>query len=78
MGDEKLVSVAYGYIRLALPLMSQCSIPVTPLNYTVWYNYVSDNNSELNKAIDTMQDKGGRVFRGKKRVALPSILWRKR
>lgn len=40
------------YLRLALPLMSKHRIPVTPHNYSVWYEYVSGTNRELNDVID--------------------------
>lgn len=59
MDNKKIVSEAYGYVRLALPLMSQYNIPATPRNYTVWYAYVSGSNGELSKTIDAMREKGG-------------------
>jgi diguanylate cyclase len=43
-----------GYVRLALPLMSQYNIPITPRNYSIWYDYVSGKNKELREAIDSM------------------------
>lgn len=58
MGDKKLVSEAYGLVRLTLPLLSKYEIPATPKNYTAWYTYVSGSNSELTKAIDSILDKG--------------------
>ncbi len=50
---------SYGYIRLALPLMSKYNIPVTPPNYTVWYRYVSGADPKLAKAIDALREKEG-------------------
>ncbi|HPC04177.1 MAG TPA: GGDEF domain-containing protein [Syntrophales bacterium] len=50
---------SYGYIRLALPLMSKYNIPVTPHNYTVWYRYVSGADPKLAKTIDTLLEKEG-------------------
>ena len=41
-------------VRLALPLMSQYNIPITPRNYAVWYEYVSGNNAELRETIESM------------------------
>lgn len=41
-------------VRLVLPLMSKHGIPITPKNYTTWYYYVSDNNTELQEAIDSI------------------------
>ena len=46
-----------GYVRLALPLMSQYNIPITPRNYAVWYDYVSGKSRELQEAIDAMLQK---------------------
>ena len=46
------------YVRLALPLMSKLAIPITPVNYAVWYNYVSGINKELKETIDSLREKG--------------------
>ncbi len=46
-----------GYVRLALPLMSQYNIPITPRNYAVWYDYVSGKSLELQEAINAMLEK---------------------
>lgn len=40
------------FTRLALPLMSKFKIPTDPVNYAVWYEYVSGQNSGLKQAID--------------------------
>ena len=40
------------YTRLALPLMSKFKIPTDPVNYAVWYEYVSGQNSGLKQAIE--------------------------
>jgi len=58
MDDERLTEESENYVRLALPLMSKHNIPITPRNYTVYYNYVSGGNSELSKAVDTIIEKG--------------------
>ncbi|MFB2780068.1 GGDEF domain-containing protein [Shewanella mangrovisoli] len=39
-------------LRLAVPQMSALDIPVTPENYTVWYEYFAQTNLDLNRAID--------------------------
>lgn len=57
MDGKKLIK-EIGYARLALPLMSKHSVPVTPRNYTVWYEYVSGNNNKLSKTIDMILEKG--------------------
>jgi diguanylate cyclase len=40
------------YMRLALPLMTKKGVPMTPENYTVWYEYVSGKNAALSAKID--------------------------
>jgi diguanylate cyclase len=42
------------YIRQVLPLMMQHSVPVDPINYAVWYHYVTGTSGNLNEAIDTL------------------------
>ena len=58
MDKSGTIKTAYEYFRLALPLMSEHNIPVTPKNYSVWYKYVSGIDSELRKTMDAMLDKG--------------------
>ena len=45
------------YVRLVLPLMTKHGVPITPKNYTTWYNYVSGKNKELQEAIDSIIEK---------------------
>jgi len=40
------------YMRLAIPLMTKNGVPMTPENYTVWYEYVSGKNAALKEKID--------------------------
>lgn len=40
--------------KLALPLMTKHSIPLTPENYKIWYHYVSGTNKELMEKIDSI------------------------
>ena len=40
------------YLRLALELIGKFSLPTNPLNYCIWYEYVSEHNPELNASID--------------------------
>ena len=54
MSEKKSIEKIESYARLALPLMSKHSVPLTPRNYAVWYEYVSGDNIELQKTIDTM------------------------
>jgi len=58
MYDKKSTEELNSYVRLALPLMSEHKVLVTPRNYAVWFEYVAGSNNELNKTIDTMVDKG--------------------
>lgn len=46
------------YVRLALPLMSKYGIPMTPANYTIWYEYVAGKNEELRKTVDAIIELG--------------------
>lgn len=39
-------------LRRTLPLVNQHKTPVNPVNYAVWYEYVSGDNAQLNDAID--------------------------
>lgn len=39
-------------LRMVLPLMSKYKIPVTPLNYAVWYEYTTGRNQLLNERLD--------------------------
>lgn len=50
--ENKELDSAAQILRLAVPQMSALDIPVTPENYTVWYEYFVGNNLELNRAID--------------------------
>jgi len=43
---------AYENLRQALPLINKHKTPVNPVNYAVWYEYVSGENQQLNTAID--------------------------
>lgn len=42
------------YLRLALDHMGRFNIPVDPINYTVWYEYVSGKNEALQNAINNL------------------------
>ena len=39
-------------LRKALPLINKHKTPVNPVNYAVWYEYVSGNNQDLSNIID--------------------------
>ena len=46
------------YLRLTLELIGKHGLPTDPLNYCIWYEYVSGNNQELKAAIDNHLEKG--------------------
>ena len=41
-------------MRLIQPLLIKHAIPPTPVNYAVWYEYVSGDNPELKAEIDML------------------------
>ena len=56
MSEQSAKDEAAEYLRLALPLMVEHGIPVTPANYAVWYEYVSGANVPLRKSLDELQN----------------------
>jgi len=44
-------------LRRLLPFINKHKNPVNPVNYAVWYEYVSGENQQLNSAIDTRLSK---------------------
>ena len=46
------------YLRQVIPMLSKYKVPATPINYSVWYNYVAGNQLALNEAINHMIEKG--------------------
>ncbi len=48
------------YLRLTLELIGKHGLPTDPLNYCIWYEYVSGDNKELKAAIDNHLEKEGR------------------
>ncbi|MCP4670511.1 MAG: GGDEF domain-containing protein [Desulfobacula sp.] len=40
------------YLRLSLNYIAKYNLPANPVNYTVWYEYVSGKNLKLKNAID--------------------------
>ena len=46
------------FLRLTIPRMKNLKIPITPENYSVWYEYSSGRTLELNKAIDDLLNNG--------------------
>lgn len=42
------------FLRKILPLMMRNNIPVNPLNYAIWYDYVTGNNPKLNEVVNKL------------------------
>lgn len=40
------------FLRLSLNYLAKYDLPANPVNYTIWYEYVSGKNPKLKKAID--------------------------
>ncbi|MGR3301485.1 MAG: GGDEF domain-containing protein [Candidatus Scalindua sp.] len=57
MKDTESLEETARYVRLVLPLMTKHTIPITPKNYTTWYNYVSGKNKELQETINSIIEK---------------------
>jgi len=43
-------------LRQCIPLMVKHQMAPHPINYAIWYDYVSNNNPALNQAIDELLD----------------------
>lgn len=41
-------------LRKILPQMMQFNVPINPINYAIWYEYVSGNNAKLNYTLDEL------------------------
>ena len=41
-------------VRNAIPRMSELRIPITPSNYAVWYEYLTDSNKDLRREMDAL------------------------
>jgi diguanylate cyclase len=53
---DHAVSLAHSaqYLKKAIPLMVKNRMPVTPINYAIWYSYVEGSNPQLNSELDTI------------------------
>lgn len=58
MSEKLNPEKVHSFTRAALPLMSQHGIPTTPMNYSIWFSYVSGENKDLNTIIDHMLENG--------------------
>ncbi|HFE37907.1 MAG TPA: GGDEF domain-containing protein [Gammaproteobacteria bacterium] len=48
-------------MRLALPLLTKHEIPIDPVNYAVWYEYVSGKNKKISDAINQYINKNNKL-----------------
>ena len=56
---EDSLDASRQYLRLALELIGKYGLPTDPLNYCIWYEYVSGKNKALKTVIDGhLQSKG--------------------
>lgn len=46
------------YARIALPLMARNGVPAHPVNFSIWYEYVSGRNEELKQSLDRLLEDG--------------------
>lgn len=44
-------------VRNAIPRMSELRIPITPINYAVWYEYLTESNQGLRQEMDALLDR---------------------
>lgn len=51
---DNTVSLAHSAqcLKKAIPLMVKYKMPVTPINYAIWYCYVQGDNPQLNEELD--------------------------
>lgn len=48
------VSVNAKYLKQIVPLLAQHDVAANPINYALWYDYVSGQNAALNQAMDSV------------------------
>ena len=58
MPREATRDEAAEFLRLTLPMMTKYAVPVTPVNYAVWFEYVSGVNGPLRQHIDSLIEHG--------------------
>jgi diguanylate cyclase len=57
MGDQLDADKVAENMRLALPMMKKFGVPMTPENYSVWYEHVSGQNAALSSRINDLANK---------------------
>lgn len=54
MDNTILLAHSAQCLKKAIPLMVKYKMPVTPINYAIWYCYVEGKNPSLNAELDTI------------------------
>ena len=52
--NKDLIIKSAANLKKAVPLMMKYHVPTTPLNYALWYSYVSNDIPELNAKLDNL------------------------
>ncbi len=61
MNYSDSVDKAAESMRLVVPLMSKYQVPIDPMNYAVWYEYISGNNQGLTDTINQIIKKTDKI-----------------
>ena len=48
-------------VRSAIPRMSELKIPITPINYAVWYEYLNASHPDLHDEMEVLLGRGGPI-----------------
>lgn len=56
-GDKPNYDRTVDIVRHAIPRMSELKIPITPSNYAVWFEYLSDSNQALRDEMNALLDR---------------------
>ena len=49
---------SFSTLKQTLPLLLKHKVPAVPVNYALWYTYVSNQHPQLNEALDSATEKG--------------------
>ena len=55
--SNDLMNISLKYFKETVPLMMRYKVAPTPLNYSLWYTYVSNDIPELNIKLDNLLEK---------------------
>ncbi len=55
------VPTAAEYLKRAIPIMVDKDLPINPVNYALWYNYVAERIPLLNRALDSIVENEGEI-----------------